>query len=145
LRSSCARSSRGFRPRRDPPCPSPPCCGERDVLSSFALTFLSFAATFTVVAYLGPVVNRVTGFAGAAVGPFQACIGLGSILGVALGGRIADSSRLLGAIAGLFGLMICTLSGYSVLLASPGATSAHTIGLGSVILFGAAALFTLIP
>jgi DHA1 family inner membrane transport protein len=116
--------------------------GERRILSSFALTFLGFAATFTVVAYLGPVVNRATGLSGAAVGPFQACIGIGSIIGVVIGGRIADAHHLRGAVAALFAVMAATLAAYTPLLSEPGQAA---ILLGVVILLGAAALFTLIP
>jgi DHA1 family inner membrane transport protein len=117
---------------------------ERRVLSSFALTFLGFAATFTVVAFVGPVVNAVTGLSGGAVGPFQVCVGIGSLIGVVVGGRVADAHHVRAALLAIFGVMTVTLSAYSALLANPGAIGSE-IMLAVVILVGAAALFTLMP
>ena len=37
----------------------------------FGLTILGFAAAFTIVAYLGPIINRLTGVSGAGVGALQ--------------------------------------------------------------------------
>jgi MFS transporter, DHA1 family, inner membrane transport protein len=117
---------------------------ERSVLSSFALTFLGFAATFTVVAFVGPVVNQVTGLSGGAVGPFQVCVGVGSLIGVLIGGRVADAHHVRTALLSIFGVMAVTLSAYSGLLANPGGIGAEIL-LAVVILTGAAALFTLMP
>ena len=136
-----------------PPVPAPaaarpalgPLLRAPGVRSSFALTFLGFAATFTVVAFLGPVVNVATGLSGGAVGPFQALVGLGSLAGVALGGWIADGPRERGTVAALFGAMALTLALYTPLLAGIVAPPAATVALGAVILVGAAALFALTP
>ena len=54
------------------------------------MTAGAFAATFSSIAYLGPIVNRTVGAEGGLVGAFQACIGLGSVLGIVAGGRLAD-------------------------------------------------------
>lgn len=118
--------------------------GEWRVLSNFALTFLSIAATFTVVAYLGPVVNRVTGLTGGAVGPFQACVGIGSIIGVIIGGRIADRAGIAGIVVSLFAVIAVTLATYTALLMGF-ASSAAAFLLGGIILVGATALFSLMP
>jgi len=118
--------------------------GERRILSSFALTFLGCAATFTAVAFLGPVVNQVTGLTGGAVGPFQACIGIGSLIGVAIGVRVADAHHIRGALVSLFAVMAVTLAFYTPLLSYDGAGGAAPL-LAVVILIGAAALFTLFP
>ncbi len=49
------------------------------------MTIGAFAATFSSIAYLGPIVNRAALVGGGAVGAFQACIGLGSMLGILAG------------------------------------------------------------
>ena len=56
------------------------------ILRVFGLTILGFAAAFTIVAYLGPIINRLTGVSGAGVGVLQAFIGIGSLVGLAAGG-----------------------------------------------------------
>ena len=117
---------------------------ERRVLSSFALTFLGFASMFTVVAYVGPVVNAVTGLSGGAVGPFQAIVGIGSLVGVVVGGRLADTGRSRTVLASIFAVMAVTLAIYTPLIAYPGDTPAMLV-LALVVLVGAAALFTLMP
>jgi len=113
------------------------------VLSMLGLTFLGFAATFCVVAYLGPVVNAATGLSGAAVGPFQAGIGLGSLLGVLLGGWLADARRARAGIIGLYLAMAVVLLGYVPLIAGQVAAAAPWLGL--VIVSSATILFALIP
>jgi len=117
---------------------------ERRVLSSFALTFLGFASMFTVVAYVGPVVNAVTGLSGGGVGPFQAIVGIGSLVGVVVGGRLADTGRSRTVLASIFAVMAVTLAVYTPLIAYPGDTPAMLV-LALVVLVGAAALFTLMP
>jgi len=53
-------------------------------------TFLTFAANMTLNLYIAPIVRVGAGVTGAGVGAFQAMIGLGSIVGLSLGGRAAD-------------------------------------------------------
>jgi predicted MFS family arabinose efflux permease len=49
-----------------------------------------FAANMTLNLYIAPIVRVGAGVVGAGVGVFQAMIGVGSILGLSLGGRAAD-------------------------------------------------------
>ena len=51
------------------------------ILRVFGLTVLGFAAAFTIVSYLGPIINSLTGVTGAGVGALQIFIGAGSLLG----------------------------------------------------------------
>lgn len=114
------------------------------VRAAFATNFLAFAGAFCVVAFTGPLVNQVTGLAGAAVGPFQACIGAGSLLGLAYGGRNADTPRGGTALAAsLMLLLLCQLA-YAALLAGWGGAFSAWL-LAATILLSAAALFAVVP
>ena len=77
-------------PRVTPP---PPSLGGRLTLAAlpmFAATFLAFGANMTITTYIAPVLRLQTGVVGAGVAAFQMMIGLGSLVGLALGGRSAD-------------------------------------------------------
>ena len=54
-----------------------------------ALTFINFAATFTTVAYIGPIVTTLTGLTGGGIGAVQMCVGVGGLIGLSLGARLA--------------------------------------------------------
>lgn len=56
----------------------------------YLTTFLMFAANMTLNLYIAPIVRVGAGVTGAAVGAFQAMIGVGSIAGLSLGARAAD-------------------------------------------------------
>jgi len=74
--------------------PTPAAAGGRMVLTPllplYAGTFFCFAANMTVNLFIAPVVRVGAGVTGAGVGLFQMVIGLGSIIGLALGGRAGD-------------------------------------------------------
>ncbi len=114
------------------------------VMHALACTFLGFAAMFTVVAYVGPVVTAITGATGGTVGLFQLCVGFGSLIGVPLGGALTDRGYGRAIPLSVFSSMIVTLSAYSLLLGGGVTTGASTL-LAVIILIGAASLFTLIP
>ena len=56
----------------------------------YLTSFLTFAANMTLNLYIAPVVRVGAGVTGAGVGVFQAMIGVGSVIGLWLGGRAAD-------------------------------------------------------
>ncbi|MBY0332486.1 MAG: MFS transporter [Acetobacteraceae bacterium] len=118
--------------------------GSPSVRACLLITLLGFTATFTVVAYIGPVVTALTGATGAGVGAFQACIGVGALIGVPLGGVLADRGLGRPALAGAFAAMVATLAAYTLLLGGVAAGVAPAL-LGLVILVGAAALFLVMP
>jgi predicted MFS family arabinose efflux permease len=118
--------------------------GNRALLHVFSLTLLGFAATFTVVSFIGPVVTRTTGATGAGVGALQIFIGLGSIVGLALGGILSDRGKGRSAQLAAFSVMALSLAAYSPALAAP-TGSVPAVAMGALIFFGATALFLLIP
>jgi DHA1 family inner membrane transport protein len=114
------------------------------VLQVLLLTLVAFTATFTVVAYIGPVVTQATGARGGRVGLLQAFIGFGSIAGLATGGYLADKGRARTALLAAFAIMSLTLAAYWWALVAP-RHSVPMIVMGSLIFVGATALFATIP
>lgn len=114
------------------------------LLHVLSLTLISFAATFTVVSFIGPVVTRTSGATGAGVGALQIFIGLGSRAGLVLGGIISDRGKGRSAQLVAFLVMALSLAAYAPALAAPPGT-VPTIAMGALICFGATASFLLIP
>jgi DHA1 family inner membrane transport protein len=115
------------------------------VLVLLASSLLAFTATFAVVAYIGPVVTAATGLTGSGIGAMQAFVGLGSILGLVIGGRLADTTAGHRPILIVFVVMAATLALYGPLVRGalpPWPAKALT---AIAITAGAACLFTLVP
>lgn len=53
------------------------------------ITMLSFLATFTTVAYIGPVITATSGIKGSGIGAVQIATGIGSLLGLPAGAAFA--------------------------------------------------------
>lgn len=115
------------------------------IAARLAITAAAFTATFASIAYLGPIANRVVGVEGAGVGLFQACIGLGSVIGVLTGGRLADKDRPERLIPLIFACIAMTQLGF--VLAQSGLLSPSIAGavIAVSIFAGASSLFALIP
>jgi len=116
------------------------------VSASLALTLLGFAATFTTIAYLGPIVTAISGLTGSGIGAVQAMIGVGSIAGIVVGARAADRPGATRVLAFSFGVSALSLSAYSALMLAPAATGVIATGLlAAATALGAAALFARAP
>lgn len=109
------------------------------------LTLLGFAATFTVIAYIGPVAAHVADLHGAEVGGLQALIGVGSIIGVAIGARSADRPSAMAMVTASFAVSALSLSAYSLLPISRLAGLPLILLLSLAMVAGAAALFARTP
>lgn len=116
----------------------------RPVLFVLALTLLGFIALFTVVAFVGPIVTRMTGATGAGVGAVQVFVGIGSIAGLALGGWLADRGDFRVGTSFVFITIILTLCSYYVTLGvTPGSVPFAIVALQTFT--GSTALFALVP
>lgn len=114
------------------------------IAGRLAFSAFAFTATFSSVAYIGPIVNRVTDLYGAGVGIFQALTGVGSIIGIVLGGRLADTVARDRYLPGFVGAVVVTQLGYvAAQLLPPGALAGLVLGVS--IVSGAAMLFAGIP
>lgn len=141
--------------------------GERSSLASFTaafqpsiartltLTLVGFAATFTTIAYIGPVVTAISGLTGSGIGAMQALIGVGSIVGIVIGLRTADSQAAGRVLVQSFLASALALSLYSLLMPAQPVDAAAPVlswARGPVIMAlslgmicGAAALFARTP
>ncbi|MEI8144685.1 MAG: MFS transporter [Alphaproteobacteria bacterium] len=108
------------------------------------LTFVGFCAMFTVVSFVGPLVTHATGATGAGVGGYQLFVGIGSMIGLVIGGNLADRDYLVSGLVGLFLVMAATLLGYGVVLYEPSGTTPPVV-LAGLILVGASSLFAMMP
>jgi DHA1 family inner membrane transport protein len=113
------------------------------ILMVLATNALAFTGLFCIAAYLGPIVTAATGIEGSGIGAIQLFIGLGSIAGIAIGGRAAAAGRNALPPA-LMALLALALSGYPVLLAFP-AAGWHAAPLALLVFMGSTALFALAP
>lgn len=121
--------------------------GRPRVAANVAITLCAFVAAFTVNGYIGPVLGRAAGLGGAGIGAMQVLLGVGSVLGVPLGGWIADRRPTLGAIALIIGAIVLAQPTYSVLMLVPQwtATAGAVAACGGAMLVASAALFALGP
>lgn len=54
---------------------------------SLALSIIAFIAAYPIFAFIGPFIETITGLEGKALGAMQATIGVGSIVGLIVGGK----------------------------------------------------------
>jgi predicted MFS family arabinose efflux permease len=117
---------------------------DRAIVRIFLLTTVGFAAAFTIIAYLGPIINRLTGLTGAFVGPLQAFIGVGSFVGLATGGVAADRKMIRTGLLSAFGLMAIVAAAYSLALSFPASPSMQPAS-AVLILLMSSAMFATVP
>jgi DHA1 family inner membrane transport protein len=117
----------------------------RPVLGWLGLSVMGFAATFTVIAYVGPVVTAIAGLTGAGVGAMQALIGAGSLIGLWAGGRAADLASPRAALTASLLVSAAAFGGYGVLLAGVLPPALAILPLALLMVAGAAALFMRTP
>jgi DHA1 family inner membrane transport protein len=117
-------------------------CGP-DILSVLGTSFLAFAGLFCIAAYIGPIVTATTGMEGAGIGAIQVFIGLGSLVGILLGGKLSER-RGAAVPVRLVLLLAAALLGYAALLSLPPALW-HAAPLALCVFSGAVALFAMAP
>ncbi len=125
------------------------------VVVNLAMTLIGFAAAFTIVAYIGPLATAIAGLSGSGIGAVQALIGVGSIVGIIIGGKSADGPNARRVLIISFAIAAVSALSYSVLLRLP--VTAEALGKGQTVplltigtmiagmVIGSSALFTRIP
>ena len=112
--------------------------------SLLAVTFISFLATFTSVAFIGPLITALTGLEGGDIGWMQLFIGVGSVGGLAVGARLATRVGLR-ALTGLMLAVLVTQATFSFALLANPAPFEGVVLTAATIALGAGALFALSP
>ena len=121
--------------------------GRAAVAGHLALTTGAFVAVFCVNAYIGPVLTRAAGLDGAGIAAMQVLLGVGSVLGVPLGGMLADRGSRPGAIVALIAAIVIAQPVYSVFMLVPAwsGTTAAIVCIGLAMITASAVLFALGP
>jgi DHA1 family inner membrane transport protein len=112
-------------------------------LHTYVLTFLCLAATFSTVAYIGPVVTAVTGGSAQDVAKYQVWVGVGSMVGIPVGAMLADRGLARPTLVAAFAGMAITQLGYTLM--QGGVIPPSPSGLSVLIFLGAASAFTIPP
>lgn len=117
------------------------------VAGNLAITTLAFTAVFSANAYIGPLVTGATGLDAVGIGAMQILLGVGSVLGVSLGGWIADRRPTLGVVAMIVAALVLVQPVYSLLMLVPGwsGTGGSIVATGTAMLLASAVLFALGP
>lgn len=117
------------------------------VAGTLAITALAFVAVFCTNAYIGPILTRAAGLDGKGIALMQVLLGIGGVLGVPLGGILADRRPTLGLVVAMMAAILLAQPVYSLFMLVPGwsasAASIPVIGLAMVLASGA--LFALGP
>lgn len=136
-----------FLPRVQPP---PPALGGGLTVSRtapmYAATFLAFGANMTITTYIAVVLRLQAGVVGAGVAAFQIMVGLGSLLGLTLGGRAAD--RDLGRFSvtvSFLGLAMAAAMHGTALLHVPPAGWPTYVFVALTLFTGSVSLFSVMP
>lgn len=110
----------------------------------YAVTFLAFSATFAPIGLIGPIITAMTGLTGGSVGSMQILVGIGSLLGLVIGARLADGPGIR-VLLPLFAIIAATRGVYvtGLALGATGPLGLTLFALATVP--GAAALFACFP
>ncbi|MFN3579221.1 MAG: MFS transporter [Pseudomonas sp.] len=118
---------------------------EPSVRRLLLMTLAAFSATFCVIPYIAPVMKLIIGSTDK-VAFSQMLVGVGALIGIVIAGRIGTPRRPALVLTSIFVVIGVTQLLYSLsMLLIPGNGLISWLGLGSAILFGAAALFALTP
>lgn len=117
------------------------------VAGTLAVTALAFVAVFCTNAYIGPILTRAAGLDGGGIALMQVLLGVGGVLGVPLGGILADRRPTPGVVMAMLGAILLAQPVYSIFMLVPGwsATSASIVLIGIAMILASAALFALGP
>jgi len=112
-----------------------------------ATTTLAFVAVFCINAFIGPILARATGLGGTGIGALQVALGVGGVIGVPVGGWLADRGSGLAAALGILLTIALVQSVFSLVLIIPGwsATAGSVIACGLALMLASGALFALGP
>ncbi|MEL6364542.1 MAG: MFS transporter [Pseudomonadota bacterium] len=132
---------------KTPPPPAPPEGAFRRALQGgtprlYLATFAGFAATFASVSFVGPVTTAITGLEGASIGAVQIFVGIGSLIGLFFGARIAARVGA-PAIPALLAIMALTQALISVGMRIEAGFAANFVLAVGAFGVGAGALFAL--
>lgn len=117
------------------------------VAALLAVSTLAFVAVFCINAFIGPVLARATGLGGPGIAALQVLLGVGGLLGVPLGGWLADQRPGPGPALWILAVIAFAQSIFSLLIMVPGwaETTGSVVASGVALTLASGALFALGP
>lgn len=117
------------------------------IVGLLGVTTLAFVAVFCVNAYVGPILARTTGLGGTGIGLLQMALGVGGVIGVPIGGWLADRRTGTPIALGILVTIAVMQSVFSLLLWVPGwaATPGSIVTTATALTLVSGALFALGP
>jgi len=117
------------------------------VAALLMVSVLAFVAVFCINAFIGPVLGRATGLDGRGIAALQVVLGVGGMLGVPVGGWLADRRPGPGAAIGILAVIALVQPIYSLLMLVPGwsGTAGAVAASAVALLLASGALFALGP
>ena len=115
----------------------------RRCLPVYACTFLGFSALFSVSSFIGPVITTASGVTGAGIGALQALVGIGGIIGLSIGARLAGRGGR-NPVMALFSFLFISLCLFSITM-TLNMGQFDLVLLSVAIPMGSASLFALAP
>ncbi len=86
---------------------------------SLTLIWLAFVAAYPVIAFIGPLITELTGLTGGAIGAMQSAIGIGSIVGLAVGAKLADTRGYVSNMGVMYAALAAALALWIALTSVP--------------------------
>ena len=116
------------------------------ILPLVSCTLVSFTATMTLVSYIGPVLKLSAGVEGGAVAAYQTFIGVGAVLALFVGGKLANLGAGRSVVIGIMLLVCCALGLHWLEMLGGAPVGWPTrIVVTFAIMLNAFALFSLMP
>jgi predicted MFS family arabinose efflux permease len=119
--------------------------GRPVVLTTLLVTVLAMAAGFTVLTYVRPLLEDLTGFGGEGIGAMLFVFGLAGVVGSGLGGYGADRWGYRATAIPMLVVLGLSLLSFSLLAAVDAAPAFVIAGAGAALVAWGAVVFAIIP
>ena len=119
--------------------------GRPAVLTTLLVTILSMAAGFTVLTYVRPLLESLTGFGGEGIGAMLFMFGLAGVVGSILGGYGADRWGYRATAIPMLAVLGLSLLSFSLLAAVEASPAFVIAGAGAALVAWGAVVFAIIP
>lgn len=115
------------------------------VVAGLGLTLLALMASFVVLTYVRPVLEKLTDFDTQGIGLMLALFGLASIPGALLGGYVADRWGYRASMIAMLSVLTVSLFSFTLLTMAQSGSSWAILGTGTALVTWSVATFAFLP
>ena len=115
------------------------------VVAGLGLTLLALMASFVVLTYVRPVLEKLTDFDTQGIGLMLALFGLASIPGALLGGYVADRWGYRASMIAMLSVLTVSLFSFTLLTMAQSGSSLAILGTGTALVTWSVATFAFLP